>query len=150
VNLGHDGADGLADKVASTVLEVDGLVAVTGIVSDNTAERGLGTDDVADEMAELNVLSWDVLNGTERLDDEDIINKLDEDVSATEDDDEVDELEAEMIAEADELDVENALDLELLDRPIEEDVRVEDWPGLLEELTMLHLPKPFWQVLASQ
>jgi hypothetical protein len=57
VNLGHDGADGLADKVASTVLEVDGLVAVTGIVSDNTAERGLGTDDVADEMAELNVLS---------------------------------------------------------------------------------------------
>jgi hypothetical protein len=67
-----------------------------------------------------------VLNGTERLDDEEIINKLDEDVSAIEDDDEVNELEAEMIAEADELDVENALDLELLDRPIEEDVRVED------------------------
>jgi hypothetical protein len=67
-----------------------------------------------------------MLDGTERLVDEETIDKLDEDVSAIEDDDEVDEVEDDLIAEADELDVEDALELELLDRPVEEDVRAED------------------------
>jgi hypothetical protein len=58
-----------------------------------------------------------VLDGTERLVDEETIDKLDEDISAIEDD---------VIAEADEVDVEDALELELLDRPVEEDVRAED------------------------
>jgi hypothetical protein len=58
-----------------------------------------------------------VLDGTERLVDEETIDKLDEDISAIEDD---------VIAEADEVDVEEALELELLDRPVEEDVRAED------------------------
>jgi hypothetical protein len=67
-----------------------------------------------------------VLDGTERLVDEETIDKLDEDVSAIEDDDEVDEVEDDMTAEADGLNVEDTLELELLDRTVEEDVRAED------------------------
>jgi hypothetical protein len=55
-----------------------------------------------------------------------LISSTDEDVSSVEDDDKVDELKAEVMTEAGELDVEDALELELLDRPVEEDVRVED------------------------
>ena len=82
-----------------------------------------------------------MLDKTERLNDEKTAVEL-EDVVATKDDEEIDALGVEVVMVVEEMCVENALAMELLDRAVEE-VRVEDWPALLEGSAVLHLPYPF-------
>ena len=84
-----------------------------------------------------------MLGGTDEADDQATADKIDKDITITVNEDELDELDAKGTAEAEELRADDPLEIELLDRPVEEEVRVEDWTALLDELRVLHLPYPF-------
>ncbi|KAF1842520.1 uncharacterized protein K460DRAFT_409927 [Cucurbitaria berberidis CBS 394.84] len=159
-------ADGVVedcDGVDDTELSIEEM---TDDDADGVIEDGDGVDDtelsIEDDALVLDRLCADELTDVEELEAElvdsgaELVEELTGVEELVEEEITVEEIEAELVEETsvDELEddrlCEDDCDREelLLDLAVEvEDLVVAE---VLDELTVLHFPKPFWQVLASQ